>query len=110
VNSCDQNAFRFGHYQLNQTTIEVDQLSSVSEIVVWLRETILQSGPEKRMLSASDQGRNLDMTYDDVTTTTITFKHPLSMTNIGTTYVAVHGGAGVHSHSSDRQVKHALRR
>ena len=39
MNSRDQNAFRFGHYQLNQTTIEVDRLSSVSEIVVWLRET-----------------------------------------------------------------------
>jgi hypothetical protein len=42
VHSCDQDDFRFGHYQLNQTTIEVDRLSSVPEIVVWPRETKAQ--------------------------------------------------------------------
>src|SRR6267154_2770919 len=36
VHSCDRNVFRF---RPHQTTIEVDRLSSVSEIVVWLRET-----------------------------------------------------------------------
>src|SRR6267154_1313720 len=39
VHSCDRNVFWFRPHQLNQTTIEVDRLSSVSEIVVWLRET-----------------------------------------------------------------------
>jgi len=40
VHSCDQDDFRFGHYQLKQTTIEVDKLSSIPEIVVWLQKTI----------------------------------------------------------------------
>ena len=39
MQSCDRNQARFRTTQLNQTTIEVDRLSSVSEIVVWLRET-----------------------------------------------------------------------
>lgn len=47
------------------------------------------------------------LNFDAIYTRTNTF---VEMAGSGITYVAVHGGAGIHNHSSDRQVKQALRR